>query len=72
MIFNLTKGEVPEWPNGAGCKPAGVAYGGSNPSLPTCAHVAQREEHILGKDEVTGSSPVMGSFEVSEFNNKFL
>ena len=25
------------------------------------AHVAQLAEHILGKDEVTGSSPVMGS-----------
>src|SRR5579871_3204280 len=25
------------------------------------AHVAQSVEHILGKDEVTGSSPVMGS-----------
>ena len=27
------------------------------------AHVAQVVEHILGKDEVTGSSPVMGSSE---------
>lgn len=26
-----------------------------------CAHVAQSAEHILGKDEVTGSIPVMGS-----------
>jgi hypothetical protein len=25
------------------------------------AHVAQSVEHILGKDEVTGSNPVMGS-----------
>jgi hypothetical protein len=25
------------------------------------AHVAQSVEHILGKDEVTGSIPVMGS-----------
>ena len=25
-----------------------------------CAHVAQSAEHILGKDEVTGSIPVMG------------
>jgi hypothetical protein len=25
-----------------------------------CAHVAQSVEHILGKDEVTGSIPVMG------------
>jgi hypothetical protein len=26
------------------------------------AHVAQLVEHILGKDEVTGSTPVVGSF----------
>ncbi len=26
------------------------------------AHVAQSVEHILGKDEVTGSIPVVGSF----------
>jgi hypothetical protein len=25
------------------------------------AHVAQLAEHVLGKDEVTGSIPVMGS-----------
>ena len=25
------------------------------------AHIAQQVEHILGKDEVTGSSPVVGS-----------
>ena len=25
------------------------------------AHVAQLVEHVLGKDEVTGSNPVMGS-----------
>ncbi len=27
----------------------------------TYAHVAQLVEHVLGKDEVTGSIPVMGS-----------
>ena len=31
----LVPGSVPEWPKGAGCKPAGIAYGGSNPSRPT-------------------------------------
>ena len=72
---------MPEWPNGAGCKPVGIAYDGSNPSLPIIvfslvvlwlanlnssfylegfAHVAQGEERILGKDEVTGSNPVVG------------
>ena len=29
-------------------------------SLTIYAHVAQAEEHILGKDEVTGSIPVVG------------
>jgi hypothetical protein len=28
-------GGVPERPKGAGCKPAGLAYGGSNPPAPT-------------------------------------
>src|SRR5687768_346012 len=32
LIFH---GEMPEWPKGAGCKPAGIAYVGSNPALPT-------------------------------------
>ena len=26
------------------------------------AHIAQSAEHFLGKEEVTGSSPVMGSY----------
>jgi hypothetical protein len=30
-------------------------------SSATNAHVAQLVEHVLGKDEVTGSIPVMGS-----------
>ena len=37
------------------------AYGGSNPPPPTRAHIAQSVERILGKNEVTGSSPVVGS-----------
>src|SRR6266487_4428038 len=28
-------GGVPEWPKGTGCKPVGLAYGGSNPPAPT-------------------------------------
>ncbi len=42
------------------------AFGGSNPPLSRfCyvrldAHVAQLVEHFLGKEEVTGSIPVMG------------
>ena len=104
-------GEVPEWPKGAGCKPAGLCLrrfesfplhqagvwrerarsAGGNSSVGRAsafqaegrgfesrfplhagrgwserrsrsrAHVAQSAERVLGKDEVTGSTPVMGS-----------
>ena len=41
------------------------AYGGSNPPPPTIsAHIAQQVEHILGKNEVIGSSPIVGSLNV--------
>ena len=32
--FSGVRGGVPERPKGAGCKPAGLAYGGSNPPAP--------------------------------------
>lgn len=34
--------------------------------IKTSAHVAQLVEHTLGKGEVTGSTPVMGSTFVNE------
>ena len=54
---------MPERPKGAGCKPAGLAYGGSNPPAPTeeYAPVAQSVEHFHGKEGVSGSSPLGGS-----------
>ena len=57
---------MPEWLKGMGCKPIGYAYRGSNPRAPTMylellAHIAQTVEHFLGKEEVTGSIPVVGS-----------
>ena len=27
-----------------------------------CAHIAQSVEHFLGKEEVVGSNPIVGSF----------
>jgi hypothetical protein len=33
---------IPEWPKGAGCKPAGSAFGGSNP--PPCTRFSAEEE----------------------------
>ena len=37
----LVDGSVPERPMGSGCKPAGFAYGGSNPSRPTTVNSAR-------------------------------
>ncbi len=46
-------------------QPSKLRVAGSNPVSRSIyaddAHVAQLVEHILGKDEVTGSNPVMGS-----------
>ena len=39
----------------------GSSLCGSSVCMACNAHVAQSAEHILGKDEVTGSIPVMGS-----------
>ena len=50
---------VPEWPKGAGCKPAGSAFGGSNP--PPCTPVqppadpvsdGPRPDRSLSEDEI--------------------
>ena len=40
---SLSDGQLPEWPNGADCNSAGVAFGGSNPSLPTIHYEANSE-----------------------------
>ena len=32
-----------------------------NPKLYVWAHIAQQVEHILGKNEVIGSNPIVGS-----------
>src|SRR5262249_13515300 len=46
-------------------QPSKLGVAGSNPVSRSTdasrAHVAQSVEHVLGKDGVTGSSPVMGS-----------
>ena len=63
MLAHLApSGGIPEWPKGTDCKSVGTAFEGSNPSPPTIyAHVAQSVEHVLGKDEVVGSIPIVGS-----------
>ncbi len=35
FVVSAIEGQVPERSNGADCKSAGLAFGGSNPSLPT-------------------------------------
>ncbi len=35
------------------------------------AHIAQTVEHFLGKEEVTGSSPVVGSSDTNVLNHRF-
>ena len=46
-------------------QPSKLGVAGSNPvsrsKFRACAHVAQSVERVLGKDEVSGSSPDMGS-----------
>ena len=55
-------GSVPEWLKGTGCKPVSYAYLGSNPSAPTISRLCgSGVEHILGKDEASGSNPLTGS-----------
>ena len=39
-----------------------------NGRLDTVAHIAQSVEHFLGKEEVTGSNPVMGSIAMYLFS----
>ena len=45
--FPELAGEVPERPKGTGCKPVGVAFGGSNPPLST---MISPEKSLLRSD----------------------
>ena len=38
-----------------------VRFPSPAPKLFRCAHIAQSVEHFLGREEVTGSTPVMGT-----------
>ena len=66
---NICNGQLPEWTIGADCKSAARASAvrirhcppDRLAPWPNRAHIAQLVEHILGKNEVTGSSPVVGS-----------
>ena len=39
-------GSVSEWPKEAGCKPAGIAYGGSNPPRPTSSSLSSPRPRV--------------------------
>ena len=65
---SVENGGVAERSIAPGCKLGALqGYAGSNPAPATSnegerrAHVAQLVEHVLGKNGVTGSSPVVGS-----------
>ena len=52
-----------EWLNARDCKSRSrLAYGGSNPSLPTFCPDSSEVERFHGKKEVVGSSPTPGSW----------
>ena len=56
------RGECPSGQRDLTVNQTAIAFGGSNPPSPIAqAHIAQSVEHLLGKKEVTGSSPVVGS-----------
>jgi hypothetical protein len=54
---------VGEWLKPTVCKIVALTgYAGSNPAPGTkLAHIAQLAEHALGKGEVIGSNPIVGS-----------
>ena len=54
-------GSYPSGQRGLTVNQLAKAFGGSNPSLPTFALIAQSVEHILGKNGVMGSNPIEGS-----------
>ena len=48
------------------------AFGGSNPSPSTSADIAQLAERILGKNEVPGSTPGVGSRKIWQKVQEYL
>jgi hypothetical protein len=43
LFLVYDSGEIPKWPKGTGCKPAGTAFGGSNPPLSTIKSAEDRK-----------------------------
>ena len=70
QLKTLYPGGYPSGQRGLTVNQLSEDFGGSNPSPPTIpntvgtarsAHIAQSVEHTLGKGEVTGPNPVVGS-----------
>src|SRR5512141_1395607 len=67
---NLISGQLPKWPKGTDCKSvvrrlrrfeSFTAHYPEQFGTARIAHIAQSVEHTLGKGEVTGPNPVVGS-----------
>jgi len=71
-LLESNPGGYPSGQRGLTVNQLAEAFGGSNPSPPTpgmrraarLAHVAQSAEHVLGKNGVMGSNPIVGSVAV--------
>ncbi|CAM2057849.1 hypothetical protein DSUL_170016 [Desulfovibrionales bacterium] len=70
MCFALHDAGIAQWARASAFQAEGCGFESRFPlhlrddialSAVLRAHVAQTVEHILGKDEVTGSNPVVGS-----------
>ena len=56
----INQGGYPSGQRGLTVNQLAEAFGGSNPSPPTSALIAQLVEHALGKGGVMGSNPIEG------------
>ncbi len=57
----LNKAGVAQLARASAFQAEGRGFESRLPLIAFFAHVAQSAEHILGKDEVSGSSPLVGS-----------
>ena len=64
-FIGFVNGQIPEWPKGTDCKSAGIAFDGSNPSLPINIFIIENiagwsslEARRAHNPEVIGSNPI--------------
>ena len=63
------RGSVPEWPKGAGCKPAGIAFEGSNPSRPTKSGGPAPVDRLWGAAAPSGATCHASAFRYNDVTN---